>query len=856
MGESNTETINENQEVSLPDFYKDEKSLLEDRHKSINTNDRYPSFKQRYKTVGDEEQFYMFLKDQLYNRGYVKCGSSEYSFQDVYNTFSYIFNKFKKGIFVRIKDNHIETFLPFSKINFVNEYAEKYSVDPKEFSSFDELFDTVRERLGISYKQQINPKIFWYANNGIFRYEVSRIEIDPCTNVIHDMLIETCKNRVINDCEFFINRRDFPILTKNGTEPYEHIWGENHPLVSHSYNRYIPILSMTTSDDNRDIAIPTWEDWSRASTLEDEKLFPFSYNQEFGGVQFSDDWESKKPIAVFRGSSTGVGYNIKTNPRIKLAWMDKQNKTNDNGERYIDAGITKWNIRPRKHVSSEYVKLIDKDLINKIGTKGYLSYKEQSEYKYIINIAGHVSSFRLGQLFRTNSVVLYAKTKYKLWYDNALIPYKHYVPIKEDLSDLYEKIDWCRANEKQCVSITENAKLFFEEKLSSSAQMDFLEKKLNLISHLTGNIWYPNLSQVEYQIKWEKEMVPEITNIEFDNFEDIYSSRKTTLKSMKRTGKSDIIIKEPINNNILENIHECFVYNNGLKRVQSPNFRRIHGLYERDGKNVIMMDKIEGVSLFEYITDKSKKFFFTEFCSILMQLSLAYEIAYEQCGFIHYDANPWNVILYRYKQHKNVTYKTSSGTYKIYTDCVPIIIDYGKSYIISPSGTQHGYVNTFGKHERTRDMFTLTTSCLYLVLSNRKLEGYDTRKIVSIYNRMFTTMKGNLTMIKKVLYGIKKYDIVSSLDPNRFIQDEQKKFKSSLDYFKMFSYVSKLYFKEDLSKKLFYQVCDKPVYGEWFISNPSRTNDIVKDNPMYKELSNIIEKDHSIGSIPKHIYNI
>ncbi len=31
------------------------------------------------------------------------------------NTFDYVFNKFKKGIFVKIVDNKVVTFLPFSK---------------------------------------------------------------------------------------------------------------------------------------------------------------------------------------------------------------------------------------------------------------------------------------------------------------------------------------------------------------------------------------------------------------------------------------------------------------------------------------------------------------------------------------------------------------------------------------------------------------------------------------------------------------------------------------------------------------------------------------------------------------------
>ena len=57
---------------------------------------------------------------------------------------------------------------------------------------------------------------------------------------MRDMLIELCKNRKVDDVDFFINRRDFPLLRKGYKEAYECIFGENTELLSHKYKKMCP----------------------------------------------------------------------------------------------------------------------------------------------------------------------------------------------------------------------------------------------------------------------------------------------------------------------------------------------------------------------------------------------------------------------------------------------------------------------------------------------------------------------------------------------------------------------------------------------------------------------------------------
>jgi hypothetical protein len=44
---------------------------------------------------------------------------------------------------------------------------------------------------------------------------------------------------------------------------------------------------------------------------------------------------------------------------------------------------------------------------------------------------------------------------YRQWYYDDLVPFEHYVPVAADLSDLPERLDWCRGHDGECRRIAE-----------------------------------------------------------------------------------------------------------------------------------------------------------------------------------------------------------------------------------------------------------------------------------------------------------------------------------------------------------------------------------------------------------------
>ncbi|TFH08397.1 MAG: hypothetical protein E4H07_07760, partial [Nitrosomonadales bacterium] len=374
----------------------------------------------------------------------------------VSNTFKYIFYKFKKGIFIRIANNQLQTFLPFENVHYRNEFGHILKVNPK-YGSIHDFIHHVSGLLGYrSNKQNVKPVNEWVANNSLVRYEDEGHMLIAAASgnnkvTLFDMFNTLCAERDVPDIEFFINRRDHPLMKVDGTEPYNHIWGsKHHPLESHKYDKYAPILSGSSTKMHADIPFPTYEDWARATYQKTSRVFPNAC-REYPDVQLKlTSWSKKIGKAVFRGATTGAGVTEGTNQRLKAFEMGLKNSD------VLDVGITKWNLRPRKLENSEYLQTIERGKGN-YPRANRMNLQDQSQYKYILTLEGHVAAYRLSYELSSGSVILLAKSQWQMWYSHLLKPYEHYVPVEEDLSDLLSQIAWCKANDGKCSLIAKHA---------------------------------------------------------------------------------------------------------------------------------------------------------------------------------------------------------------------------------------------------------------------------------------------------------------------------------------------------------------------------------------------------------------
>ena len=82
-----------------------------------------------------------------------------------------------------------------------------------------------------------------------------------------------------------------------------------------------------------------------------------------------------------------------------------------------------------------------------------------------MNIDGTVAAYRFPFLLAGNSLVFKQDSHYYEHFYNDLQPYVHYVPVRRNLSDLIEKIQWSQLNSHNTSEIIFNAQNYAREYL-------------------------------------------------------------------------------------------------------------------------------------------------------------------------------------------------------------------------------------------------------------------------------------------------------------------------------------------------------------------------------------------------------
>lgn len=105
------------------------------------------------------------------------------------------------------------------------------------------------------------------------------------------------------------------------------------------------------------------------------------------------------------------------------------------------------------------------------GKDDYKKYLKKSknpanmlENKYILSVEGNDKDSGLNWKLNSNSLVLMPKPLSTSWLmERTLIPNHHYILLKNDFSDLKDKLEWCKKNQDKCKIIIKNANEYMSQ---------------------------------------------------------------------------------------------------------------------------------------------------------------------------------------------------------------------------------------------------------------------------------------------------------------------------------------------------------------------------------------------------------
>lgn len=490
----------------------------------IQTNPRYPQCQQIYSTLCDWEQVNEFLLtkiaenrikypvrpvpsvpasnvfreaapirdwlNDLLNLPFHKETNEE----STLNTLRYLFFHMRCGIYVMIRNNQLVMFVPFVNKDYRNTWG--HLMDVEEAGGLDAYVEAKFETLRVKEDYLKDVSRWWANGNIICNVESSYFWGDSYLPQLRHMLMTLCAQRQVPDVEFFINKRDFPQLKRNLTEPYDFIYQEDdHPLTREKYKSYAPICSFFVGKEFADLPLVCTDDWETATGL----VFPphaVDIRSQKNRKANTIAWEDRIPTAFFRGNSTGAGVEAADNQRIHLSklsyeWNTTQASTYGKGNSvdgvpYLDAGLVQYNIRDRK-IQGKPMTYVKPDMLGIPKVERVPMYM-QMKYKFHIYVEGHCAAMRYASMMPLGAVILKIDSLTKadlMWYFPLLQPYDwkspnpnpkgDHIPIKADLSDLAEAITWLKQNDDKCRLIAQNSANLYEKLIALDGQLDFLQ---------------------------------------------------------------------------------------------------------------------------------------------------------------------------------------------------------------------------------------------------------------------------------------------------------------------------------------------------------------------------------------------
>lgn len=215
-----------------------------------------------------------------------------------------------------------------------------------------------------------------------------------------------------------------------------------------------------------------------SSSRDDVLLVPDVYFVNSDGFRWAREaatsappWAERDDRIVWRGRPTGIGVvaadpmnvaNQRLRQRVRMCLALR----NADG---VDAKLVKITLHAFKS-SAERRTLAEHGIS---GRK--IRERSWARRKYAMDIDGNTNSwsnFYIRLLFGCCVIKVASPGPFRQWYYDALEPWVHFVPVRADMADLIEKIDWCRGHADQCRGIAAAGQAFAMSRTVESEMVD------------------------------------------------------------------------------------------------------------------------------------------------------------------------------------------------------------------------------------------------------------------------------------------------------------------------------------------------------------------------------------------------
>ena len=182
-------------------------------------------------------------------------------------------------------------------------------------------------------------------------------------------------------------------------------------------------------------------------------------------------WGEKSNKAVFRGQLSMQTWKVgKYGSEKALTWADTARgrlyQESKGHENLLDIGFHKT------------------DCVNFTKTVPPLSLEEQQKYKYIISVGSNAEwAERVRTYLFSSSLLIKHEAESIEWFYPMIKPWVHYVPIRRDMKDTLNVMEWVVNNDLMCQQIVRQANDFAKHQLSEEAMIKFGRELIKTYYH-------------------------------------------------------------------------------------------------------------------------------------------------------------------------------------------------------------------------------------------------------------------------------------------------------------------------------------------------------------------------------------
>ncbi|KAG8452940.1 hypothetical protein GDO86_004660 [Hymenochirus boettgeri] len=287
----------------------------------------------------------------------------------------------------------------------------------KDFDPFPSIdLNRMLEEVPSRYGERGAIVHYSVLNNNIYRRSMGKYTDFKMFS--DEMLLSLARKVHLPDLEFYINVGDWPVEHRNANDT-------PGPL---------PMISWCGSTDTRDIILPTYD--ITHSTLEALR----GVTNDLLSIQghTGPSWYNKSEKAFFRGRDS-------REERLQLVQMSEKHPD------LLDAGITGY--------------FFFREMEKELGKAQLIGFFDFFNYKYQVNVDGTVAAYRFPYLMLGDSLVLKQASPYYEHFYTLLKPWKHYIPIKRKMGDLFEKIQWAKEHDEEARKIAKEGQAIARELL-------------------------------------------------------------------------------------------------------------------------------------------------------------------------------------------------------------------------------------------------------------------------------------------------------------------------------------------------------------------------------------------------------